>query len=148
MVAMPMEYTSKKVTAFGGMRLMKDFSGRLGIGEYLQKVKLPSRGSYRAYHEAEIVLGFWLSIWTRASRSIHAVWLRHAIILQKILGLSQCHPKVRKSFFKKINWARNTKVFPELARCFVDKIDIGAITIDLDSTIITPYDEQEGAKKG
>ncbi len=29
-----------------------------------------------------------------------------------------------------------------------NQIDVGALTIDLDSTVITRYGEQEGAKKG
>ena len=43
---------------------------------------------------------------------------------------------------------KNNEVFPELQRKFLQQIDVGALTIDLDSFIITRYGNQEGAKKG
>lgn len=149
MVNMPIEYTSHKVTPFGGMRLMKDFLDKLGIRQCLQELNLPSRGSNRSYPAHEIVEGFWLSIWTGASRFIHADWLRYDTTLQEIFGFTKMPSQSTYSrFFKKFNWQRNTEVFPDLMRWFLGKIDIGTITVDLDSTVITRYGEQQGARKG
>ena len=43
---------------------------------------------------------------------------------------------------------KNSEIFPQLQQKFLSQIDVGSITIDLDSTVITRYGEQEGASKG
>ena len=39
-------------------------------------------------------------------------------------------------------------IFASLQQKFLSHVDVGALTIDLDSTVITRYGNQEGAKKG
>ncbi len=39
-------------------------------------------------------------------------------------------------------------MFALLQQKFLSQIDVGALTIDLDSSVITRYGNQEGAKKG
>jgi hypothetical protein len=51
-------------------------------------------------------------------------------------------------FFGKFSQKRNTEVFPEIQKWFLDQIQIEKITLDLDSTVITRYGEQEGSAKG
>lgn len=58
MVNLPIEYSSKKVTPFGGMRLMKDLMENLRIREYMKELDLPERGSNRAYESYEIIESF------------------------------------------------------------------------------------------
>ena len=43
---------------------------------------------------------------------------------------------------------KNSEIFPQLQQKFLSQIDVGSITIDLDSTVITRYGDQEGASKG
>lgn len=149
MVNLPIEYSSQKVTPFGGMRLMKDLLDKLQIREFLKTLDLPARGSNRAYPAHEIIEGFWLSIWTGASRFIHADWLRYDTTLQQIFGFKKMpSQRTYSRFFGKFNWNRNTEVFTKLNQWFLDKIDIGPITVDLDSTVITRYGDQEGSKRG
>jgi len=149
MVNLPIEYSSKKVTPFGGMRLMKDLLEKIGIREHLEKLDLPKRGSNCAYHSYEIIESFWLSIWTGASRFIHADWLKYDTVLKEIFDFKRMPSQSTYSrFFGKFSWERNTKVFIDLNQWFFSLIDIGTITVDLDSTVITRYGEQEGARKG
>lgn len=84
MVNLPIEYSDKQVTPFGGMSLMKRFINKIGIREKLRKLSLPLRGSNRSYNQEHIIESFWLSIWTGASRYIHANWLRYDKTLQSI----------------------------------------------------------------
>ena len=70
MVNLLIEYSSKQVTPFGGMSLIKHFLDRLGIREKLQELSLPEKGSNRFYNPTHIIESFWLSIWTGASRYI------------------------------------------------------------------------------
>jgi len=86
MVNLPVEFSDKKVTPFGGMSLMKRFVDSLGIREKLKELPLPQGGSNQAYNPEQIIERFWLSIWTGASRYIHANWLRYDTVLQDIFG--------------------------------------------------------------
>jgi len=56
--------SDKKVTPFGGMKLHPK--------------------SNAGYNPLDIIQGFWLSIFTEASRYIHADWLRYDTTLQSI----------------------------------------------------------------
>ena len=58
MVNLPIEYSSKPVTPFGGMSLMKRFIDQTGIREKLNQVELPAPGSNRGYDPKQIVESF------------------------------------------------------------------------------------------
>ena len=142
-------YSDKKVTPYGGMKLLKDFIDQTNIIKDLRSVKLSYPQSNAGYDPIEIIQGFWLSIFTGASRYIHADWLRYDTTLQQIFELDRLPSQATYSrFFHKFSLEKNNEVFPKLQQKFLDQIDIGALTIDLDSTVITRYGEQEGAKKG
>ena len=91
MVNLPIEYSDKPVTPFGGMALMKRFMDQTGIRERLAELELPRGGSNRAYDAEHIIEGFWLGIWTGASRYIHCDWLRQDETLAAIFGY-ECLP--------------------------------------------------------
>jgi len=149
MVNLPIEYTDKQVTPFGGMSLMKRFVDQTGIREYLTNLDLPEPGSNRGYDPVQIVESFWLSIWTGASRYIHCDWLRYDKTLQDIFGWDQMPSQSTYSrFFRKFSQARNTEVFPDLQHWFLGQIKVDNITVDFDSTVITRYGQQEGSAKG
>lgn len=149
MVNLSIEYSDKKVTPFGGMVLMQRFVASTKIKEYLKELDLPVSGSNRGYDASEIIEGFWLSIWTGASRYIHCDWLRYDSTLQKIFGFEQMPSQSTYSrFFKKFTQARNSRVFPSLQHWFFSQIEVDNLTIDFDSTVITKYGEQEGSALG
>ena len=77
-------YSDKKVTPFGGMKLLKDFIDRSHILQDLRSVDLPYPNSNAGINPLDIIQGFWLSIFTGASRYIHADWLRYDTVLQEI----------------------------------------------------------------
>ena len=143
------EYSDKKVTPFGGMKLIKDFIDKTNIEDNLRSVNLPMPQSNAGYDPVDIVKAFWLSIFTGASRFIHADWLRYDTTLQSIFEFKRMPSLATYSrFFHKFSLKRNSEVFPILQQKFLEQIDVGELTIDLDSTVITRYGEQEGAKKG
>jgi hypothetical protein len=149
MVNLPIEYSDKKVTPFGGMSLLKHFIDKLGIREKLKELPLPSKGSNRSYKAEEIIEPFWLSIWTGASRFLHSDWLRYDTTLQEIFGFKKMPSQSTYSrFFGKFSQQRNNSVFPELQKWFIEKVNIEKITLDIDSTVLTRYGEQEGSTKG
>lgn len=149
MVNLPIEYSDKKVTPFGGMSLMKHFVDQLGIREAIRELNMPEQGSNRSYNPVHVVESFWLSIWTGASRYIHADWLRYDKTLQDIFGWDKMPSQSTYSrFFGRFSQKRNTEVFPELQKWFINQIEIDNITLDIDSTVITRSGKQEGAAKG
>jgi prepilin-type processing-associated H-X9-DG protein len=87
MVNLPIEYSDKPVTPFGGLALMKRFVDQTGIREHLATLELPQGNSNRAYDPVHIIEGFWLGIWTGASRYIHCDWLRQDETLAAIFDL-------------------------------------------------------------
>jgi len=149
MVNLPIEFSDKQVTPFGGMSLMKRFIDQTGIREYMRGIDLPYPQSNRGYDPMHIVESFWLSIWTGASRYIHCDWLRYDTTLQKIFGWEQMPSQSTYSrFFGKFSQKRNTEIFPNVQKWFVDNLGIDNMTIDFDSTVITRSGTQQGSAKG
>ena len=149
MVNLPIEYSDKQVTSFGGMSLMKRFVDQTGIREYLSGLNLPQPGSNRGYDPVQIVESFWLSIWTGASRYIHCDWLRYDKTLQDIFGWDQMPSQSTYSrFFRKFSQSLNTEIFPEIQHWFLEQLKVDNLTIDFDSTVLTRYGDQQGSAKG
>lgn len=149
MVNLPIEYSDKAVTPFGGMSLMKRFIDKVGIREYLQELPLPEPGSNRGYDPAQIIESFWLGIWTGASRYIHCDWLRYDKVLQDIFKFENMPSQSTYSrFFNKFSQGLNDEIFPNIQDWFFRQLEIDNLTIDFDSTVITRYGEQEGSAKG
>ena len=149
MVNLPIEYSSKQVPPFGGMSLLKRFIDRLGVREKFQELSLPEKGSNRSYSASHIIESFWLSIWTGASRYVHAEWLRYDTTMQSIFCWDKIPSQSTYSrFFSKFSRKKNSEIFPELQKWFVERVKIENITLDIDSTVITRYGNQEGSTKG
>ena len=149
MVNLPIEYSDKAVTPFGGMSLMKRFIDKVGIREYLQELPLPEPGSNRGYDPAQIIESFWLGIWTEASRYIHCDWLRYDKVLQDIFKFENMPSQSTYSrFFNKFSQGLNDEIFPNIQDWFFRQLEVDNLTIDFDSTVITRYGEQEGSAKG
>lgn len=143
------QYSNKKVTPFGGMKLLKDFIDKTNIIKDLESVNIPQPQSNAGINPIDIIQGFWLSIFTGASRYIHADWLRYDTVLQEIFDIKRLPSQATYSrFFHKFSMMKNNEIFPQLQYKFLEQIDIGTLSIDLDSSVITRYGNQEGAKKG
>ena len=142
-------FTDKNVTAWGGMKLMKDLVDSIGIKEFMGGLNLPQSGSNRGYDPMQIIECFWTSIWIGAGRFSHSAYLRYDKVLQEIFGWKQAPSQSTYSrFFQKFSWKRNTEVFVPLQKWFVDNLKIKNVTLDFDSSVMTRYGEQQGSKVG
>lgn len=147
--AMKVVFTDKKVTAWGGMKLMKDMLNSIKIKEFMSGLDLPEKRSNRGYEAMQIIECFWTSIWIGAGRFSHSAYLRYDKVLQEIFGWKQAPSQSTYSrFFQKFSWKRNTEVFVPAQKWFIDNLKIKKITIDFDSSVMTRYGEQEGSKVG
>ena len=89
MVKLPIGYSDKAVTAFGGMRLMKDFVDKTEILTQLAELDLPVGRSNRSYAPVKLIEAFMLNIWLGASGFMHCDWLRGDEVLMTIFGFKQ-----------------------------------------------------------
>ena len=142
-------YSDKKVTPWGGMKLLKDFIEHLQILPYLNELNIPQPQSNAGYDPTILILGFWLSIFTGGNRFSHTDWLRYDATLQSIFEIEKLpSSSTYNRFFYKFDIEKNSEIFPLLQQWFMDQFKVGKITVDLDSTVVTRYGNQEGAKKG
>jgi len=143
------EFTDRRVSAWGGLKLMKEVIDRSGILNFIDKLPIPYPGSNRGYSPKVIIETFWVSIFIGASRFIHSDWLRYDSVLQEIFGWKRVPSQSTYSrFFHKFSWRINTEVFVKLQHWFINQLSFNNLTIDFDSTVITRYGDQEGSKRG
>lgn len=143
------EYTDEEVTAWGGMRLMKEVLERSGVSEQLKELPLPVPGSNRGFDPRLIVESFFLNVWMGCDRMAHTEVLRHDATLKSLFGWIQtpCSSTYSR-FFNKFSMGLNQKVFPRIQKDFFTKLVLKKVTLDIDSSVITRYGTQEGAKRG
>jgi hypothetical protein len=143
------EFTDKEITPWGGMILMKQLIEKTKINEVLERLPLPAQKSNRGYKPIQLINNFWVSIWSGASRYEHLEVTRMDKVIQKIFGWrTMAGHKCFQRYFKKFGQADNQRVFTELFNWFFKQIKFDNYTLDLDSTILTRYGNQQGAKKG
>lgn len=62
------EFVEKPVTAWGGMRMMKELIDKTVIREFMKKLPLPKPGSNSGYSPINVIKSFWVSVWIGANR--------------------------------------------------------------------------------
>lgn len=145
----PWEYTSKTVSPWGGMRLMKELVDKTEVLEKLNELPLPRPGSNRGYDPLDVISSFWVCVWLGGARFAHTALVRFDKVLKDIFEWSRV-PSVSTytRFFGRFTREHIDNVFPEFNRWFFRKIPIKKLTMDFDSTVIPRYGEQEGSRRG
>lgn len=143
-------YTSKEITPWGGMVFLKQMMEKIGFRKLVEdNPDLPVSGSNRGYKTATIVEGFITSIWCGANRFLHTEVTRHDAALGKIFQWKNTPGQdTYKRFFSKFSQATNQKVSDYFYSWFFENVKFDNFTLDIDSSVMTRYGEQEGAKKG
>lgn len=144
------QYTSKAITPWGGMALLKNMLNQINFKEVINNQSLlPQPGSNRGYKPYTIIESFITSVWCGANRFLHTEITRQDRALSEIFGWERTPAQdVYKRYFNKFTQAINVDVFNSLNRWFFDQLKFDNYTIDFDSTVITRYGEQQGAKRG
>ena len=120
-----LRFTDKEITAWGGMALMKRMLDHLQFEQALAQAGLPEPGSNRSYAPTQPITQFMLSVWCGANRFEHAEVTRHDPVPKRIFG-----------FTRMVNFKA---VMDRLYRWLFGQIAIDAVTLDLDSTVMTRY---------
>jgi hypothetical protein len=143
-------YTSKEITPWGGMAFLKQMLQKIGFREVVEANKdLPESKSNRGYKTSTIIEGFITSIWCGANRFMHTEVTRHDMALSKIFDWKHAPAQdTYKRFFSKFTQATNHKVSDYFYSWIFDNFKFDNFTLDIDSSVMTRYGGQEGAKKG
>lgn len=143
-------YTSKEITPWGGMVFLKQMLSKMGFREHIQKCEsLPQPGSNRGYQPSTIIEAFIASVWCGANRFLHTEVTRHDMALGKIFDWEKTPAQdAYKRFFKKFDHITNLEVSDHFYSWIFDNYAFDNFTLDVDSSVITRYGVQEGAKKG
>jgi Transposase DDE domain group 1 len=143
------EYTDDQVTPWGGMQEMKKLMDKTGIREKLSSLNLPESKSNNSISVIAILESFWVSVWIGCFRFSHTAVVRLDEVLRQIFGWKRVPSGTTYGrFFKKFTPSMNHQIFIDLYSWFFDQLHFDNYTMDVDSSVITRYGEQEGAKKG
>jgi len=139
------EYSDDKVSAWGGFSVMKNFNDKLGLKQIINSLAIPQSTSNNRYQADEIVESFLLSVWLGCYKFSHTHVLRLDDTLKHIFEWKQIPSDTTyKRFFQKFNQGINNEVFPVLQQWFFNQLVFDNYALDLDSTAITRYGNQEG----
>ncbi len=144
-----LSFSDKEITPWGGMALMNRMLGKMDFRGALKRAALPMQGSNRGYAPEQLIEQFLISVWCGANRFEHLEVTRHDEAIRKIFDYRRMagHKSVQR-YFRKFGQATNQRVFQELYRWFFEHLHFDNFTLDLDSTVMSRYGQQEGARRG
>ena len=143
------EYSDKNVTAWGGMQEMKMLIEKSGISKKIEELGLPEKKSNNSIDGITIIESFWVSIWIGCFRFSHTAVVRLDEVLRQIFGWKRVASGTTFGrFFKSFSESRSHQFFIDLYSWFFEQLQFDNYTLDVDSSVITRYGQQEGSKKG
>jgi hypothetical protein len=143
-------YTNQEITPWGGMVFLRQMLDKIGFKMQVEScLDLPQPGSNRGYLPSSIIESFLVSIWCGANRFMHTEVTRHDEALKKIFGWKQSPAQdVYKRYFAKFTQVINQRVSDHFYSWIFNSIQFDNYTLDCDSSVLTRYGEQQGAKRG
>lgn len=144
------EYTNKEITPWGGMVLLRKMLDKMMFKSHVEEcTELPSPGSNRGYPALTIIEAFLVSVWSGANKFLHTEVTRHDHAIGKIFQWKRTPAQdTFKRFFNKFTQAKNQRISDHFYSWIFDNIQFNNYTLDCDSSVLTRYGAQEGAKKG
>jgi hypothetical protein len=144
------QFTDKEITPWGGMVFLKQFLDKVGFCEQVSNCcDLPQPGSNRGYDLSVLLESFVCSVWCGATKFIHTELTRSDRALSQIFGWQRVPGQdAYKRFFSKFSSTDNLRVGDYFFRWLIDNYQYDNFTLDFDSSVLTRYGEQEGAKRG
>lgn len=88
-------------------------------------------------------------MWTGGGRFAHTALVRFDTALRSIFGLTEmASVSTFSRFFRRFGQRQVEEVFADLSGWFWERVSGGAWTVDLDSSVLTRYGQQEGSQRG
>ena len=150
MKKLAIEFTEKKISPWGGIDLFHSKYTKMEMRKTFSSLELPARGSNRSIDPIQIIESFLVGVVLGARRLAHNGMLRSDDVIKEIFGWRHCSPRAStySRFFQKWNQELNDSFFPAVQEKIFEHVGIKRITVDIDSTVITRYGNQEQAAKG
>lgn len=148
--AFDLKFTSREVTAWGGLALLKRMIDGLGLRSAIQSWDLPAPGSNRGYAPVQLIEQMMVSIWCGAARFCHADITRLDNTLTRLFDWPRAagHKAIVR-LFQRFDLGAANRLQSSSYRWLFDKLKLNPITLDVDSTVITRWGTQtQGASKG
>lgn len=148
--AFDVKYTSREVTAWGGLAILKRMIDGMQLRQAIQSWDLPAPGSNRGYAPVQLIEQMIVSIWCGAARFVHADITRLDSTLTRLFDWPRAagHKAIVRLFQRFDQGAANRLQASSYGWLF-DKLKLNPITLDVDSTVMTRWGQQiEGANKG
>jgi hypothetical protein len=145
-----LSFTDKEITPWGGMVFLKQMLDKIGFREQIKNCdSLPASQSNNSYKKEVLLESFIASIWCGANRFLHTEITRSDSVLGKIFDWKKVPGQdAYKRYFGKFTQSINQQVGHHFFRYFFQSLQLNYFTLDIDSSVITRYGRQEGAKKG
>ena len=143
-------FTSRVVSAWGGLALLKRMLVALVFKAALGGMQLPPPGSNRGYAPEQLIEPMIVSIGCGAARFAHADITRLDSTLTRLFGWGRAagHKAIVR-LFQRFDQGSATRVQSSGYRWLFEKLKLNAIALDVDSRVITRWGSQiEGAAKG
>lgn len=148
-LGLPWYFTDKPVTPWGGLRVIQEMLFRMQFREALEKCGLPDPGSNHSFKPSVMIESFMACVWIGGNRFSHTTLVRFDEALCKIFGWERVASTATFTrFFRRFKREDVDRVFGSLNRWFWEQMAPRTITVDLDSSMITRFGKQEGAKRG
>lgn len=145
-----LKFTSREVTAWGGLALLKRMLDGLDFRAAVQSWALPPAGSNRGYAPVQLIEQMIVSIWCGAARFAHADITRLDATLVRLFdwGHAAGHKAIVR-LFQRFDQSSATRVQASSYRWLFDKLRLNPITLDVDSTVLTRWGQHiEGGARG
>lgn len=148
--AFEIKFTSREVSAWGGMALMKRMLDSMNFRTAATRWDLPEPGSNRGYLPVQLIEQLLVSIWCGACRFTHLDITRLDSTLTRLFGWTRvAGHKAIVRLFGRFDMMRHERVQACVYSWFFDAVStLPSVTVDMDSTVITRHGEQQGAVRG
>ena len=147
-------YTEKKITSYGGFSMLAMFFKKIGLKAALNQIIPIQETSPNAMKAEEKILSFMTTVIAGGRRFSHLMYLGNLEVIKSVFGLKRL-PEAGTTltrYFSKIKHLGDAEKLSEgmwqYLRKVIDWDQIKDDWLSFDSTVITRYGEQEGAKKG
>lgn len=147
----PIEYTSKPLSGWGGLSLMFEYLDRIGFCDQLRQAVKEMKVSNNRVENADLVLTFLAAVLVGGNRFAHVQRIFRDEVVRQITGAKRLGSEdtVRR-FFLSLSASEAEDLYTVLHE-FSSTLLLRHIqedVLDLDSTILERYGLQEGVSKG
>ena len=145
-------FTEHPITVWAGVILMRLYFEWIGLRKELTEALVGfAKRSNNQIGSVDVMLSWFYGLALGAERFEHFTRYRRDRLLGELLGLERfCSPDTLRRLFLRFNYREVTEVSERLMRFSLARMRpiLLGHTLDLDSTVLCRYGEQEGSLKG